>query len=240
MPKRFQIPMKKYDGLNPFLQSVNSPINDKGFVPVTQNYPVEGDSINPAPSITFGPPPSDNFFIPPSPVQFGFGVPSGAINFINLSQGAVAEINQSANVYIHHGISAGTAGTTNITSGTQTINSFSLGFGGTAYTYMVIANFKALYNGFGAEGTVGTVTFNPDLPTAAAVTDQVVFAGHWAGTSIVDFETVTIASASETPATGTTAFSFTFNKPAGGAGTIIVKDIRLVAYYALLETGASV
>jgi len=102
--------MRGYEGLNPFLQSVNSPINQKGFLPVTQNFPVPNDDINPSvpnyslpgaeqynPSL---PSVQNNIIQVPSPFDFSSAIiPSNSIRYANLSADARSRISGTSIIY---------------------------------------------------------------------------------------------------------------------------------------------
>jgi len=95
--------MQIYAGLNPFLQSVNSPINGKNFVSPTNNYPVEGDSINVNPLTV---PPyanpylNQNMLVSVPPVSLQTSIAGGGwVTAPMLSGGAVGTVNLNSETY---------------------------------------------------------------------------------------------------------------------------------------------
>lgn len=92
--------MQIYAGLNPFLQSVNSPINGKNFISPTSNYPVEGDSINVNPLTV--PPyanPNQSLLSPMPPVLMQSSIAGGGfITAPMLGGAAVGTVNLDSEV----------------------------------------------------------------------------------------------------------------------------------------------
>lgn len=98
--------MQKYTGLNPFLQSKNSPINQENYFPVTENYPVQNDSVQPQPVYIGGAPVIDSSPPVQNFIQFqsGYGLDSmfydrGLINSIMIADQSIGTAKLDSETY---------------------------------------------------------------------------------------------------------------------------------------------
>lgn len=229
--------MQGYNGLNPFLQSVNSPINQKSFLPVGENYPVPNSTTNPPPVVNINGAPDyspfmnaflTSFIQAPNPIDFSTIYPNNFIGSALLSQ-PIRDMLGVGDAHIH--VTAN--GTTEFTSTDQTdpgttVLSADFSFSGPV-TYLSLLSCKAKYTAFDTEGSTSFLSFwDNEITVGTFPFYQASIAGHWAGT-VSDFEQVTtfFMHQSNTDEDGAVALRGALRIPSGGSGTAIIKDVHL-------------